>query len=202
MRCATAKLGALLQPREVEAGDGLFDQLVVALRVELATNAPRRGLEREVGDLGADLLERPRRLGRDLLPRLLEPALPFGLRLLAHPLLHRLPRLTRLGEDRFALSARLGDELLVLLEQPLRLVARVVRGLDRLLYRQAPLVEHVLKRPERELPQDEEDDEEEDDRPDHQPRNDLGEWAGGCDRHLLDEHEAEEAADEAVEDDR
>src|SRR5215831_18893799 len=99
MRCATAKLGALLQPREVEACNGLLDQLLVALRVERAADHPRRRLEREIGDLGADLLEGACRLGRDLLARLLEPPLPLGLRLLAHPLLHRLPRLARLGED-------------------------------------------------------------------------------------------------------
>src|SRR5436853_5631279 len=106
MRCATAKLGALLQAREVEAGDRLFDQLLVALRIERPPDDPRGGLEREVGHLGADLLQRTRRLGSDLLPRLLEPALPLGLRLLAHPRLHRLPGLPRLGEDLLALAAR------------------------------------------------------------------------------------------------
>src|SRR5215468_6904561 len=140
MRWATAiGLGRLLQAREVEAGDRLFDQSLVALGVERAADHPRGRLERELGDLGADLLERARGLGRDLLPRLLEPALPLGLRLVAHALLHRLPRLARLGEDRLALAARLRDELLVLLEQSLRLVACVVCCLDRLLDVLAPL---------------------------------------------------------------
>src|SRR5262245_27613011 len=107
MRCATATLGGLLQAREIEARDGLLDQLLVALRIERAAHDPRRSLEREIGHLCSDLLERAGRLGRDLLPRLLEPPLPLGLRLLPHPLLHRLPRLARLGEDRLALAARL-----------------------------------------------------------------------------------------------
>src|SRR5581483_6931393 len=149
-------LGALLQAREVEAGDRLGDQLLVALRVERPADDPRRRLERQVGDLVADLLESARRLGGDLLARLLEPPLPLGLRLLAHPLLHRLARLARLGEDRLRLATRLADQLLVLLEQPLRLVARLVRRRDRPLDVLAPLVEHVLDRAEGELPQDEE----------------------------------------------
>ena len=114
----------LLQAREVEARDRLFDQLLVALRVERPPDDSRGRLEREVGDLGADLLERARGLGRDLLARLLEPTLPLGLGLLAHPLLHRLAGLARLGQDRLALAPCLGDQLLVLLEQPLRLVSR------------------------------------------------------------------------------
>src|SRR5262252_2101534 len=115
MRWATAKLGALLQPREVESRDRLGDELAVAVGVERPPDDPRGRLEREVGDLRPDLLERTRGLGRDLLARLLEPALPFGLGLLAHPLLHRLPRLAGLGEDLLALAARFGDQLLVLL---------------------------------------------------------------------------------------
>jgi hypothetical protein len=115
--------------------------------------------------------------------------------------LHRLARLARLGEDRLGLALRLADQLAVLLEQPLRLVARLVGGVDRTPDRLPPLVDHVLDRPERVSLEDEEHDDEEDDRPDHQARDEPGERARDGDQHLLDEHEAEEAADEAVEDD-
>ena len=43
-------------------------------------------LERQLGDLAADLVDRARRLGLDLLARLLEPALALGLGLLLRPL--------------------------------------------------------------------------------------------------------------------
>ena len=79
--------------------DRLADQLAVAVGVELLADDDRRRLEREVGDLRADLLERAGRLGCDLAARLLEPALTLDLGLLAHALLHRVARLARLGED-------------------------------------------------------------------------------------------------------
>ena len=80
-------------------------------------------------------------LGGDLLARLLEPALPLLLGLLAHAQLHRLARAPRLGEDLLRLAARLADQLAVLLEQLARLVARVVGLLDRAADLLAPLVD-------------------------------------------------------------
>src|SRR5206468_5532794 len=87
--------------------------------------------ERQLGDLRADLVERARRLGRDLLARLLEPALPLLLGLVAHPLLHRLAGAPRLGQDLLRVAASLLHQRPVLLEQPARLVARVVGLLER-----------------------------------------------------------------------
>src|SRR5437867_2459658 len=98
MRCATATASAppraalhrLLEAREVERADRVGDQLAVAGRVERPADDARGGLERQVGDLGPDLVERPCRLGGDLLARFLEPALALLLGLVAHPPLHRL----------------------------------------------------------------------------------------------------------------
>src|SRR5579875_222901 len=201
-RCgARPPLDGLLQAGEVEAGDRLLDQGAVALGVEGAPDDAGSGLQGEVGDLGADLLQRPRRLGGDLPPRLLEAALPLGFGLLAHPLLHRLARAAGLGQDRLGLALGLPDQAAVLLEQPLCLVACLVGRLDRPPDRLAALVDQRLDPAEGELLEGEEDDQEEDDRPDHQPRDDLGERARGGDEHLLDQDEAQEATDEAVEHD-
>src|SRR5262249_14011875 len=116
-RCGARRLCRLLETREVEARDRLGDELPVALGVERLADDARGGLEREVGDLGPDLGEGTARLGRDLLLRLLEPALALGLGFVLHALLHRLAGLARLGEDRLRLATRLTDELLVLLEE-------------------------------------------------------------------------------------
>ena len=61
-------LVGLLQRREVELRDRLVDQAALVLGVEdLAGDAGGRR-ERQVGDLGADLVERALRLGLDLAP--------------------------------------------------------------------------------------------------------------------------------------
>src|SRR6266545_4509863 len=75
----------LLQHREVEALNSFLDETPVVLVVE---NLARHLLGRDqaqLRDLGADLLQRPLRLGLDLAPRVLEPSLPIGLGLLLHP---------------------------------------------------------------------------------------------------------------------
>src|SRR5207247_2316536 len=128
-----------------------------------------------VCDLGADLLERTRRFRGDLAPRLLEAALPFGLRLLAHSVLHRHRRLPRIGEDLLGVASRLVHELAVLLEQLAGLVACVLRIPDRAANLFAALVEHLLDRTERDALQRVERDEEADDRPDHQARRNRDE---------------------------
>ena len=76
--------------------------------------------ERQVGDLGADLLERAMRLGLDLALRLLEPPLAVGLGLVLDALTLRVGDPARLGEDLLRLAARLADQRPVLLEQPAR----------------------------------------------------------------------------------
>ena len=80
---ARRPLGAvLLQRGEVELGDRLVDEPPLILGVEHLAGHTRGRLEREVGDLGADEVERALRLGVDLPLRLLEPAraLRLGLR--------------------------------------------------------------------------------------------------------------------------
>src|SRR5258706_2875299 len=145
-RCVAPRLSPVLQTGEVERADRLRDELAVASAVELLADDDRRRLEREVGDLGADLLERTRGLRGDLATRLLEAALPFGLRLCAHALLHRPGRVASLGEDLLAVASRLVHQLAVLLEQLPGLLARGLRLLDRAANLLATVGEHLLDR--------------------------------------------------------
>src|SRR6185312_15921905 len=105
----------------------------------------------QVGDLAPDLADRACRLGVDLPPGLLHPALPLRLRLLLRAFDLGVADLARLGEDVGRLRARLGEDRAVLLEQLARLVAGVVRLLDRLADAVAPLVDRLLDRTERVL---------------------------------------------------
>src|SRR6478735_5886091 len=69
--------------REVELADRLVDQPAVVGVGERLPGHLRRGDQRQVGDLRADLLERAARLGLDLAVGLLHPPLPVDLGLLA-----------------------------------------------------------------------------------------------------------------------
>ena len=174
MRCETAtSVCSGLERGEVELADRVLDQLAVVVAVEHLAGHLRGRQQRQLGHLGADLLERADRLGLDLLARVLEPALPVGLGLLAGALALRVADLAGLGEDRPGLALRLADQLLVLLEQPPGLGACVLGLLDRGADALPALVDRLLDRAERELPQHEEGDREADERPDHQTRNDV-----------------------------
>src|SRR5919106_2496107 len=129
MRCATAMLGGglPLQLREVELADRVVDQLPVRGRVERARGHLLGGDEREVGDLAADLGERTLRLRLDLPPRLLHAPRAVLLGLVPHALALRLADAAGLAQDLLGLAARLSDQRAVLLEQPARLAAGVVR---------------------------------------------------------------------------
>ena len=88
-----------LERGEVEPLDRLLDQAALVVGVEhLADDALGR-LDGEVGDLGADLVDRARGLGLDLPARLLEPPLPLDLGLLLRALELGIGDLARLGED-------------------------------------------------------------------------------------------------------
>ena len=106
--------------------------------------------ERQVGDLGADLLQGARRLGIDQLACFLEPALAVGLDLLLRALSLRVCDLARLRQDLPGFALRLPDQLLVLLEQPARLGAGVVGLLERLANPSSAVVDRLLDRAERE----------------------------------------------------
>src|SRR5439155_905374 len=82
-------------------------------------------------DLPADLAERLLGGLLDLPPGLLEAALPVLLGLGPHALALGVGDLARLGEDLLRLRLRLPDQAAVLLEQPPRLVARIVGLVDR-----------------------------------------------------------------------
>ena len=121
-----------LEGGEVEALDRLVDQAALIGGVEhLADDALGR-LEREVGDLAADLVDRARRLGVDLLARVLEPPLPLDLGLVLRPLDLGVGDLAGLGQDLRRLGPGLGEDGAVLLEQLARLVAGGVGLVDRL----------------------------------------------------------------------
>ena len=97
-----AQIRLLLQHGEVELADRVLDQAAVVVAVEHLAGHLRRGDQRQVGDLGADLLERALRLGLDLALR--SPRAAAGGR----------PRSPRLTRSRWASDAapRLGEDLL------------------------------------------------------------------------------------------
>jgi len=180
MRCAAAiRLVVALQDAEVELADRLVDQAALILVVERLAGDLLGRDEAQLGDLGADRLERAPRLGFDLALRLLESPLSVGLGLLLDPLLHRLTDLAGLAEDLLRLRPGLADQLAVLFEQLAGFVARLVGFLERAADALATLVDHLLDRAEGIPLEDEEDDQEADDRPDHQPRRDLDQGVAG-----------------------
>src|SRR5205814_2733239 len=116
----------ILERREVEVPDGGVDQLPVLLAVERARGHLLRRHEREVGDLGADLLQRALRLGLDLPSGLLEPPLPVSLDLLPDAVALSIGDSPGLDEDLLGLAARLPDQLAVLLDELPRFLARAI----------------------------------------------------------------------------
>ena len=104
-------------------------------------------------------------------------ALALGRGLLAHLALELGAGAARALDDLAGLAARLGELLLVLLEQPLGLLARVLGGLQVLAHDRPALLDQSRERTEGVLAQDQERDEEDDQRPDHQPGEGLDEVA-------------------------
>ena len=89
-------------------------------------------------------------------------------------------RLHEVARDLAAIGASVSESrelLLVLVEQRLRLLAGVLRGLEVLAHDRAALLDQRGERPKGVLPQDEERDEEDDQCPDHQPREGLDQVA-------------------------
>src|SRR3954465_10454145 len=109
------------------------------------------------------------RLGLDLALRLLEAALPVGLRLFLDAARHRLRDLAGFGEDLLPLPTRLSDDTAVPFEKPPapapppRRVPRFVRPVGRPADSLAPLVDRLLDVTERESLEDVERDPEADD---------------------------------------
>src|SRR5439155_3952367 len=119
MRWAAAMdlVPAALQRREVELRDRLVDQPPLVLGVEHLADEALCRLHREARNLAADLIDRARRLGVDLLAGLVEPPLTISLRLLADPRHLRVRDLARLRQDLGGLRLRLPDQRAMLLEQ-------------------------------------------------------------------------------------
>ena len=63
---------------EVELAEGLLDQALLVVLVERLAGHLLGGEDRQVGDLGADLLDRAARLGLDVAARLLQQLLALG----------------------------------------------------------------------------------------------------------------------------
>src|SRR6266545_5277666 len=148
MRWATAISGPLvaasLERGEIELGDRLFDQPLVVRIGEGLSGDLRRGEQRELGDLGADRAQGTARLGFDLPLRLLEPALPVGLRLLSDALALGVGDAPRLGQDLLGVVARAADQRAMLLQETPGLRAAVVRLGECLPNALATLVDHRL----------------------------------------------------------
>src|SRR6266545_2563786 len=185
-RCGRrARRRLLLERAEVERFDRLVDQPPLVRRVEHLAGHLRDGEDGQLRDLLPDHGQRASGLGLDLTPRLLEPPLAIGLRLVADALAHRLRVGAHLLADLLRLLPRLRDQRPVLLEQPARLRARVVRLDERLVDALAALVDHLLDRTERPPLEHEQRDQEGDDRPDHQTRRDLDEGVRGDGHYVI-----------------
>jgi hypothetical protein len=154
-----------VQGREVDPGEGLLDEPLLLRVVERPAQHLLGGEQGQVGDLLLDAVERLLRLRGDRLLRGGDAALP-----LLGELLDQLALLLGRGrpgvlEDLRGLPLRGGQLLLVLVEQPLRLLAGVLRGLQVLAHGLATLVEQRRDPTERVLAQDHEHDQERDQRP-------------------------------------
>jgi hypothetical protein len=154
---------------EVELAERFLDQALLIVVVERLAGHLLGGEDRQVGDLGADLLDRAARLGLDVATRLLEQLLALGPRPLDCLALAHLAGLARAGDDLLGLGARLAQPGAVLLEQRGRIGTRALRRLDRLLDRPLALLERLGDGGPRVLAQDEERHQEGEERPDHQP---------------------------------
>src|SRR5262249_36791924 len=161
------------QDREVQLADRLVDQAALIFVVERAARHLLGRDQAELGDLGPDRVERAAGLGIDLALRVIEPTLPVGLCLLLYTSQLRFALVPRGRADVLRLVACLADQLAVLLEQLSRFRAGLVCLVERAADPLAPVVDQLLNRAERVLPEHEEGDQEADDRPDHQPRRDL-----------------------------
>src|SRR5215210_396908 len=120
---------------EVELGHGLLDEAALVVgRERLAGDLLGRE-DREVGDLGTDVLDRPARLRLDVLACLLEQLLAALLALGDRVGLLLLAGLARASDDVVRLLARRREALAVLLQQLVGLLARPLGGVDRVLDR-------------------------------------------------------------------
>ena len=109
---------ASTEDAEVEVAQGLLDEaLLVGLGQRLARDLLGRE-HRQVGDLAADLVDRPAGLGLDVAAGLLEQALALGAGGLDGFLLMRVAGLAGAGDDLIGLRARLGEPLAVLGRAP------------------------------------------------------------------------------------
>src|SRR3954470_15583361 len=133
---------------EVDLGKGFLDQAPALGLAQGATNDLLGREQREIGDLILDLVDRLARLGRDRRLGCRDVALALLGGLLAHLALELHAGAARSLDDLASLAARLGELLLVLLQQPLGLVARVLRGLEVLAHDRAALLDERRERSE------------------------------------------------------
>src|SRR4029079_7547 len=104
------RLDALsLEDGEGEARDRLVDQAPLVGLVERLAGDLLRGDQRQLSDLGPDLLERPLRLGLDLAAGVLEAPLPVGRARLADAIPLGVRDAPGLGEDLLGIGAGARD---------------------------------------------------------------------------------------------
>ena len=123
-RCGEPQLSdrlLLFERREVEVADRVLDQPLWSSSSSTLPVTFAVAIEGELGDLGADLLDRAVRLRLDLPLRLLEPPLAVGLGLLLDALALDSATLRASARISSASAARLADQGVVLLEQLARL---------------------------------------------------------------------------------
>src|SRR6185312_15683276 len=166
--CARSSVPALAAGRRLQRGEERLDHLSIRLVVEVLLDHLARAAYREVHRVATQLDHRLLSLGLDFLARAVEYLLLLAVRLLENLGAHFLAGHAAFDDEALRVGVRLRDELLVLLEQPRRLLAIALGAFDRVLECLLP----CLDRPRNWLKgaprQHDERDEENDQRPRHQ----------------------------------
>src|SRR5690348_9089333 len=166
--CARSSVPALAAGRRLQRGEERLDHLSIRLVVEVLLDHLARAAYREVHRVATQLDHRLLALGLDFLARAVEYLLLLAVRLLENLGAHFLAGHAAFDDEALRVGVRLRDELLVLLEQPRRLLAIALGTFDRVLECLLPCLDRPRNRLERVTCQDEHHAKEDDDRPEHQ----------------------------------
>src|SRR3954447_21956398 len=190
------------QRGEVELAQRLLDVPPLVGAVERLARDLLGRKHGQVGDLGADLLDRAARLGLDVAAGLLHHLLALGARFRERLLLGRLGRAAGPRDDLVRLAARVGEPLAVLAQQLVGLLAHLRGVVDRFLDRVLALVERLADARERDLGKQPEREAEDEQRPDHQADVRADEEGVCCELDHGLEEEGDQARHEPVEEAR
>src|SRR6185503_3263578 len=157
-------------PPRFDLLQSLVDQLLVVFPGEVPLDDLRGNHHRQIDRLAADLLERPARLELNLALGVLDDIVGLGAcpgaDLLAQPVAVR----PALRDDRLRFDARAVEDLRRLAVEPLQLLPRLLRIVQRLADRVLPRLERLQERRPGELRQQRQQHQEGDDGPDEEPR--------------------------------